>query len=191
MKYVTLIVILLLILLFTFLFKRVRNPITNLHLYYKDCTVCPDTFGVINKIFTKYHFINYYSIYIFKTNEIPKLGKSYTFYAYSIQTNSGFYVILVSTRYKMLSIIDTHPNIIMGFKDGIVAVPFIPSLWGYHKFHLVINRMDNSIPVDICFSNAIIIHDGVDVCDDKLEILQVDFQHNKGELFKYYIIKFE
>jgi hypothetical protein len=191
MKYVAIIVILLLILMFTFLLKRVRNPITNLHLYYKDCTICPRAFDLINTIFTNYHFIQYYSIYIFKTNEIPKLGKSYSFYAYTIQTNSEFYVILVSSRYKMLSIIDTHPNIIMGFKDGIIAVPFVPSLWGYHKFHLVINRLNDTIPVDICFSNGIIIHDGVDVCDDNLEILQVDFRYTRGELFKYYVIKFE
>lgn len=190
MKYVTIVIILMLIVIFTFLFKRVRNPVTNLHLYYRDCTICSHTFDTINEIYTQYHFINYYSIYIFKTNEIPKLGKSYSFYAYTIQTDGHFYVVLVSTRYKMLSIVDTHPNIIMGFKDGILAVPFIPSLWGYHKFHLVVNRLNDIIPVDICFNNAIVVHEGIDVSDDKLEILQVDFQYTKGYLFKYYVIKF-
>lgn len=191
MKYVTIILILVLILIFTFLFKRVRNPITNLHLYYKDCTISPKTFDLINEIFIQYHFINYYAIYIFKTNDIPKLGKSYSFYAYTIKTNSAFFVILVSIRYKMLSIIDTHPNIIMGFKDGIISVPFIPGLWGYHKFHLVINRSDDFIPINICFSNVIVVHDGIIVPDEKLEILQFDFIYKKGELFKNYVIKFK
>lgn len=191
MKYVSIIIILVLILIFTFLFKRVRNPITNLHVYYKDCTISPKAFNSINKIFMQYHFINYYSIYIFKTNEIPKLGKSYSFYAYTIKTNLEFYVILVSIRYKMLSIIDTYPNIIMGFKDGIIAVPFIPGLWGYHKFHLVINRLENFVPVDVCFNNSIVVHDGINISDHELEILQFDFVYTKGEMFKYYVIKFK
>lgn len=191
MKYATLFIIIILILLFTFLFKRVRNPITNLHIYYRDCTIQNDDIQPINLIHTQYHFINYYSIYIFKTSQIPKLGKSHSFYAYTIQTiDNLFYIVLISTRYKMLSIIDTHENIIMGFKDGIIAVPFIPSIWGYHKFHLVINRLTDAIPTDICFVNCILVHEGIHTSDEKLEILQVDFQYTKGYMFKYYVIKF-
>lgn len=189
MRYTSLIIIIILIILFTFLFKRLRNPVTNLHLYYRDCTISGDE-NIINDIFTQYHFINYYSIYIFKTNVIPKLGKSYSFYSYTIQTDTEFYLILVSIRYKMLSVIDTHPNIIMGFKDSILTIPFIPSLWSYHRFHLVINRKKHSIPIDVCFRNVILVHEGIDVANDKLEILQVDFNQRNGYLFKYFIIKF-
>lgn len=190
MNYWMLFFVLFLIILFTFLFRRIRNPLTNLHIYYKDCTMDSNSYKIINEIFTKINLINYYTIYVFKTNTIPKMTKSYSFYSYIVEADGYNYIILVSMRYKMLSLIDTHDNMFMGIKDGIISLPILPSLWGYHRFYLVINKLSDLIPTNITVSNPIIIHDGV-IVEDDLEILYVDFETMKNYTFKCYVIKFK
>lgn len=187
-KYLFIIVVLLLIVLFTYLFYKIRNPLTNLHLYYKDCTLHLGV-DIINEIYSCFNLINYYSIYIFKTNDLPKFQKtSYSFSAYTIEIEGGeYYVILVSNRYKILSLLDTDDIAIIGIKDGIVNIPYVP--WCYHKFHLSINKLTTLVPEKIKMCNPIIIHDGI-IVDNKLDILNVDFETIKKELFKCYVIRF-
>lgn len=190
MNYVWLIVIIILIILFTYIFKRVRNPITNLNVYYKDCTIKPNGNEIINKIYSCYHFIHYYTIYVFKTNELPKLGKSYSFNVCSIQRDFGYYVILVSTRYKLLNVTDTADACMFGLRDGILTIPFIPQLLSYHKFHVVVSKHIDQIPINVSKSNPIIVHNGIVVNDDSMSIISVDFVTMYDETFKAYVIYF-
>jgi hypothetical protein len=127
---------------------------------------------------------------VFKTNILPKLGKSFGFYGYTIETDFGYYVVFVSYRYKLLNIIDTNPVCILGFKDGILTVPFVPQIWSYHKFHLAVNKRIDQIPVNLNVENPLVINNGIIIDGESMEALNVDFTSIYGELFKCYVINF-
>jgi hypothetical protein len=139
MKIIWIIFVALCILLFTFLFVRIRNPITNIELYYHDATISRDL-DIVQKLQDSYRFYNFYVIYIIKCLTEPAPHKSYTMTTYVTKFDDFYLVVLCSRRYVLNTLTGNSHVMTLRFSDHIINIPYISTIWSYHKFNITLTK---------------------------------------------------
>jgi hypothetical protein len=190
MKWVWIIFVIFCILLFTFLFRRLRNPITNLHIYYYDGTIENDT-DIVRTILDSYNIFNVYSIYMIASIQKPLLTKSVTLRAYIYKLNDTYMTILLSYRFTLSQFDDTPQGIVMNIIDSIIRLPIISGYWAYHKFSIVLNRKCVNEEQPILTKHGIYINEtlnGIFVNEQNITIESAKYITIHKKLFKYYTL---
>lgn len=140
-------VIALIILVFTYIFIKTRNPITTMSIYYYDETIEPDmdddgnVESVIQKIINNYIPFDINNIFIIKTKKKINTEKIIYFariYGMTL-ADCNVYIIL-SLRFTLLSIMPNKNSSIFQIKDSIISFPFLSPLIRYHILHFVIDH---------------------------------------------------
>lgn len=185
------IVIVVIIIIFTYLFKRAHDPLTQTHVYYYDTTIENDV-DVTQKILDSYYFYNIYTIYIIKCREIPKFSSSYLLTPLIYKTNGYYYFILLGYRYRIKTLTDVENQITILITDNLVRVPFFSPLWSYHPFAITISRgkeivdLTTKIPTIVCHPSF----NGIETYN-KLSVSYHSFVQIYNKLFKEYHITFD
>lgn len=178
------------IIIFTYLFKRAHDPLTQTHVYYYDTTVENDV-DVAVKILNNYHFYNIYTIYIMKCREIPKLPSSFMLTPVIYKTSGYYYLILLGYRYKIKTLTGIEGQITILITDGVIRIPFLTSLWSYHPFAITISRVDSVVELTPNISTIVChpIFNGIETRNN-LKISYNSFVKIYDKLFKEYHIAF-
>lgn len=190
MKWVWIIFILFCIFVFTFFFRRLRNPITDLHIYYYDGTIENDS-DIVRTILGSYNFFNVYSMYVITSIQKPQLTTSLTFRSYIYKLNDTYVTILLNYRFTLSQFDDTPQGIVMNIIDSIIRLPIISGYWSYHKFSIVLNRKCVNEEQPILTKYGIYINEtlnGIFVNEDNITVESAKYLKIHEKLFKCYIL---
>lgn len=200
-KIATLFLIVFFIFLFTYILRRIRNPITELTIHYTDETINPDADCVISKLIATHNPFALSYIYVVKTHHnfqstTPLLYSR----IYGTKLVDCNMYLIVSIRYVVTMLTPLEDSIKFTIKDGIFTIPYLPHLMRYHVFNVIFDRTVSKssnmyrnlalLDDDRCFGRAMYdkvrvlqeIHRGfVDTCEHVVPKTSILFsEHTDG-----------
>lgn len=183
--------VILIIIIFTYLFRRAHDPLTETHVYYYDTTIENDVDVAVN-ILNNYHFYNVYTIYIIKCRKVLELPSSYMLTPIIYKANDCFYLILLGYRYKVHTLTNIDDQITISITDYLLRVPILTNLWSYHPFAISISKNDQFVnlrpntPTILCNPSF----NGIETTN-KLKIAYHSFVNLYNKSFKEYHLAHE
>lgn len=179
MKIIWIVFVILCILLFTYLFVYVNNPITNIEFYYCDDTLDNgrDAVCAIQKI---YSFYSIYAIYVVKTYVKPTKNSNYFLSMYVQREGDYYLVVLISRRFNLQTLLsDDDGTLRLVFSDRIINF----YVFTYHKFIISLGReLNGDINLNGCMSQPMMKND--------LYPSVWYFTNVGGNLMRFYVLKF-
>ena len=187
MKLIWIAFVILCIIFFTYLFVRVRNPITNIELYYHDATVSRDL-EIVTKLQKSYKFYNFYVIYIIKCLVEPPPRTSFTMTTYVMKFDNFYLVVLCSRRYVLSTFLGNKNEMNLIFSDHIINIPYVSLLWSYHKFKISLRNCDTDSDGDIVVSGR---NSNGPTFPSKLDVVEYHTVRVCECPMKFYILNFK
>jgi len=144
LRWILLIVLILLVLFLTFVYRKAKNPLTNVYINYIDDKSPSDKQKLCHDIMKNILPIHYNDIFIIKTKQSINTdnikSRLLKIFVFKLSKNYNCCVIM-SSRFKVTKIvpINNSHTLCVSISDNIINVPYISSLYSYHSLNLILD----------------------------------------------------
>lgn len=145
MNWILIGVIVVLIIIFTFVFRTLNNPISYIHCFYYDATITNDDTIIKEINNTWLQSSAYYYIYIVKIqNHQPRRYHGlFKMYYYDIgDDNDTCFIVMLSNRFRLSSVKVNKYDMVFSVYDGILHIPIISNFWHYHTYTITLAKCE-------------------------------------------------
>jgi hypothetical protein len=145
MNWILIGVIVVLIIIFTFVFKTLNNPISYIHCFYYDATITNDDTIVKELNNAWFQSSSYYYIYIVKiqNHQQRRYNGLFKMYYYDVgDANNTCFIVMLSNRFRLSSVNVNNHNMVFSIYDGVVRIPIISNFWHYHTYTITLAKFD-------------------------------------------------